>query len=114
MVVQAGGLVVCIPCATDWLAWIQFPGLCFLAFFGTSLAEKTGFGCTNKSCQKKVSAHMPPICISLCVGWVCKFVVQPNFRLSFISLHGPLALLWLCKLLVRWYATCAVDWVAWV
>ena len=39
-VLRAGGLVVCIPCAADWLAWIRLADLFCLAFFGTSLAKK--------------------------------------------------------------------------
>ena len=48
----------------------------------------------NKARQKKTNAHGLPISISLCAGWVSRFVVQPKFYFSFISLHGPSALLW--------------------
>ena len=53
-------------------------GLIFLAFVGTSVAEKIGFPCTNEACQKKVSAYRLPICISLCAGWVCTSDMQPK------------------------------------
>ena len=73
----------------------SFPGpIFFLHFlFVTCLAEKIGFPCTNKACQKKMNAHRLPICISLRAGWVCSSALQPNFRLSLCawSLGGTMA-----------------------
>ena len=56
--------------------WLQ-TGI-FFAFFVTCLAEKIGFHCTNKACQKKISAHRLAICISLCAAWVCSSDLQPT------------------------------------
>ena len=78
MVVQAGGLVVGIPRAADWLAWIQFPDL-FFGIFGHFSCRENWFSCTNESRQKKVSAYSLPIPISLCAGWVCSSLLEPNY-----------------------------------
>ena len=62
IVVQGSGPVVCtIYC---WFTGMgSNPGPIFLAFFVTCLAEKIGFPCTNKACQKKRNSHRLPICI---------------------------------------------------
>ena len=52
--------------------------------------------------------------LHLTVRWVCTFVSQPNFRLLFVFVHGPLELLWLCKMVVKWYVPCDIDWLPWV
>ena len=78
----------------------------FFALFVTCLAEKIGFPCTNKACQKKISAHRLAICISSCAGWVCSSDLQPNFR----SVHDPCAVLWRCKAMVQWYMPLSCNW----
>ena len=50
----------------------------FWHFFVTCLAEKIGFPCTNKACQKKMNAHRLPICMSLRAWWVCSSNLQPK------------------------------------
>ena len=53
----------------------------FFSFFGTCLAEKIGFPCTNKACWKRINAHRLPICISLRAGWVCSTDQPLSLRL---------------------------------
>ena len=63
----------------------SLPKPSFLALFGTSLADKIGFPCTNKASQTKVNAQRLPICISLCAGCAAPFCNQ--IFLSHTSLY---------------------------
>ena len=41
------------------------PGPIFLAFFVTCLAEKIGFPCTHKACQKKRKPYFSTLCATV-------------------------------------------------
>ena len=63
--------------------WCSFkPKTVCFAFFVTCLAEKVGFPCTNKACQKKWNSHRLPICIFLSARWVCSSDLQPKLSYS--------------------------------
>ena len=58
LVVQGSGPVLCTLCHFTGVG--SNPGPIFLAFFVTCLAEKIGFPCTNKACQKKAEGSTTP------------------------------------------------------
>ena len=72
-------------CTAGSLAGVQTQDRFFLHFFVTCLAEKIGFPCTNKACQKKRNSHRLPMCIFLSARWVCPLtsirVLVPQKRL---------------------------------
>ena len=77
MAVQGSGSVV-YSLVYSLASMDSIPGTIFFEFVVTCLAEKIGFPCTSKVCQKKVNSHRLPICISLCAEWVCSSDLQPK------------------------------------
>ena len=109
-VLQAGGLVACIPCAADWLAWIPSPDLFLWQFWALVLPRKLVFHAQTTPAKSRCVRTDFPFESHYVLGGCAALFCNQIF--VFRSTHGPSALLWLCKMVVRWYAPCAVDCLA--